>query len=101
MFLHKYHRFLPFVTCYSFVKNFILFFLVLIILFSYFFLRIHRNFFYNLHLCIHHAHFLSLNDNIVDIEKLDGIYFPTLVVDNFSGLFLHPSTFFIKDSRSE
>ena len=43
---------------------------------------------------------MSLNDNIVDIEKPDGICSPTFVVDNFSGSFLHPSMFSIKYSRS-
>ena len=42
---------------------------------------------------------MSLNDDIVNIEKLDGILPLTLVVDDFSGLFLHPSNFTIKDSR--
>ena len=39
---------------------------------------------------------ILLNDNIVDIEKSDGICAPTFVVDEFSGLFLHPSVFSIK-----
>ena len=43
---------------------------------------------------------MSLNNNIVDIEKPDGICSPSFVVDNFSGLFLHPSMFSIKYSRS-
>ena len=34
---------------------------------------------------------MLLNDDIVDIEKLDGIF----AVDKFSGLFLHPSIFSI------
>ena len=45
--------------------------------------------------------------NIVDIEKSDEICSPTFVVDQLSGLFLHPSIFtsifilpFIKDLRS-
>ena len=37
---------------------------------------------------------MPLNDDIVDIEKPDGKYLLTFVVDDFSGLFLHPSTFF-------
>ena len=40
-----------------------------------------------------------LNDDIVDIEKPDGICSPVLFVDEFSGLFLHPSMFSIKHSR--
>ena len=43
---------------------------------------------------------MLLNDDIVDIEKPDGICSPTFVVDEFSGLFLHPSIFSIKHSRS-
>ena len=43
---------------------------------------------------------MSLNDNIVDIEKPDGICLPTFVVNEFSGLFLHSSIFSIKHSRS-
>ena len=44
--------------------------------------------------------FYVLNDDIVDIEKADRICSLTFVVDNFSGLFLHPSIFSIKDFRS-
>ena len=36
---------------------------------------------------------MFLNDDIVDIEKPDGICLPTFVVDKLSGLFLHPSIF--------
>ena len=36
---------------------------------------------------------MHLNENIVDIEKPDGIFLRTFVVDNFSGLFLHPLIF--------
>ena len=43
---------------------------------------------------------LLLNENIVDIEKPDGLCSLTFVVDEFSGLFLHPSIFSIKHSRS-
>ena len=39
---------------------------------------------------------MLLNDNIKDIEKLDGICSPTFVVNEFLGLFLHPSFFPIK-----
>ena len=42
---------------------------------------------------------MSLNDDIVDIEKADGIFSSTFVVDDLLGIFLHPSVFFIKDSR--
>ena len=43
---------------------------------------------------------MVLNDNIIDIEKLEGICSLTFVADEFSGLFSFPSIFFIKDSRS-
>ena len=43
---------------------------------------------------------MLLNDDIVDIEKSDGICSLTFDVDEFSGLFLHPSIFSIKHSRS-
>ena len=43
---------------------------------------------------------LFLYDDIVDIEKPDGICSLTFVVDEFSGLFLHPSIFSIVHSRS-
>ena len=41
---------------------------------------------------------MLLNDNIGEIEKLHGICLSTFVVDEFSGLFLHPSIFSIKHS---
>ena len=44
--------------------------------------------------------YMLLNDDIVDIEKSDGICSLTFDVDEFSGLFLHPSIFSIKHSRS-
>ena len=37
---------------------------------------------------------------MVDIEKLDGICSLTFVMSEFSGLFLYPSVFSIKHSRS-
>ena len=43
---------------------------------------------------------MVLNDDIVDLEKPDGICSPTFVVNQFSGLSLHPSVFYIKHSRS-
>ena len=33
---------------------------------------------------------MLLNDDIVDIEKPDGIYSASFASDEFSGLFLHP-----------
>ena len=41
---------------------------------------------------------MFLNDDIVDIEKPDGICSPTFAVDEFSKLFLQLSIFFIKQS---
>ena len=43
---------------------------------------------------------MILNNDIVEFEKNDGISFPTFVVNEFSGLFLHPSIYSIKHSRS-
>ena len=43
---------------------------------------------------------MLLNDNIVDTEKRDGTFSLTFVVNQSSGIFLHPSIFSIKDSRS-
>ena len=43
---------------------------------------------------------MLLNEDNVDIDKPDGICLPTFVVDEVSGLFLHPSFFSIKYSRS-
>ena len=48
-------------------------------------------------LCLFSIHLI---DDIVDIEKPDGICSLTFVVDDFSGLFSHPSIFTIKDSKS-
>ena len=41
---------------------------------------------------------MSLKDDVVDIEKSDGICSLAFVVDNFLGLLLHPSVFSVKDS---
>ena len=38
---------------------------------------------------------MLLKEDIVDIEKHDGICSLTFVVNEFSGLFLHPATFSI------
>ena len=43
---------------------------------------------------------MLLNEDTVDIGKPDGICSLTFVVDEFSGLLLHPSIFFIINSRS-
>ena len=42
---------------------------------------------------------MFLTYDIVDIEKLDAICLPTIVVHEFSGWFLDPSMFYIKHSR--
>ena len=44
--------------------------------------------------------FMLLNGDIVEIEKPDGICSPTLILDQFLGLFLHPSIFSAKNSTS-
>ena len=56
---------------------------------SYFFylralLNIHKNFSFKLYFCIDHAHFLSLNDDIADIQKSVGMCSSTFLVDDFS-----------------
>ena len=43
---------------------------------------------------------MLLNDDIVDIEKSDGMCSPAFVVDDISGLFLHPLIFSIKLLKS-
>ena len=43
---------------------------------------------------------MFLNDGIVDIKKTNGICLITFILNQFSGLFLHPSIFSIKQSRS-
>ena len=39
---------------------------------------------------------IFLNDDVLDIEKPDGICLPTFPMNEFSELPLHPSIFFIK-----
>ena len=55
-----------------------------------------KAFSFNFFLCTYHVYFLFLNEDIVDIEKLNGICLPIFVVDEFSGLFLSESVFSIK-----
>ena len=43
---------------------------------------------------------MLLNDNVVGIEKSDGICSLTFVADEFPGLFLHHTVLCIKHSRS-
>ena len=42
---------------------------------------------------------MFLNDDIVDIEKPDGICSQKFIVDELPELILHPSVFSIKHSR--
>ena len=58
-------------------------------------LEIRKTFSCNLYLYIHHV----LSDDIVDMEKPDGICSLTFAADEFSGLFLHLSIFSITHSR--
>ena len=44
---------------------------------------------------------MLLDDDIVEIEKPDGICLLNFVVNEFQGFILHPSVFPIKHSRSE
>ena len=47
----------------------------------------------NLYLCIRHAFYsMFINDNIIYIEKPDGICSPNFVVNDFSELVLHQSS---------
>ena len=84
----------------SFVNNFFFSFLKLVI-FIVHPLKNSQNLFVQ-SLPIYTSCFFSmlLNDNTVEIEKSDGICSPTFVVSEFWGLFLHPSIFSIKHSRS-
>lgn len=54
-----------------------------------------QNLSYNFHQYKSCLFFITLNNDIVEIEKPGGIYLVTIVVKDFSGLFLHP--FLIKD----
>ena len=83
--------------CSSFVYNFIFFFLKLFFLRA--LLKIH---FFMQSLLPYTSCLFSmlLNEDIVDIEKPHGICSLTFVVDEFSGLFLHPPICFIIHSRS-
>ena len=42
---------------------------------------------------------IPLNYNIIEIEKTDGVCSSSYIVDKFSGLYFHPSIFFIKYTR--
>ena len=43
---------------------------------------------------------MPLSDDVVDIEKPDGVCSSSFAVDEFSELFLHPSVFSFEHSRS-
>ena len=102
MFFYKYNRFFAFsydLPC-SFVNSFILFFLKLIIFIGCYF-KNSQNFFIQSLLLYSSCLFSRLlNEDFVDIEKVDGIFLLTFVVHQFSGLFLHRSVFSIIHSRS-
>ena len=84
----------------SFVNNFKFVFLKLIIFIGCS-LKISQNFFMQSLLLYTSCLFsILLSEDIVDIEKPDGICSLTFVVDEFSRLFLHPSIFSIAHSRS-
>ena len=86
--------------CSFFVNDFIIFFLNLIISTACFLKNLQNFFLRSLLLYTSYLFSMLLNDYIVDIEKPDGIFSPTFVVDEFLGLFLHPSIFSIKHLRS-
>ena len=83
-------------SCCFFVNNF----------FSFFFLKLiikmnAQNFLiHSLPLYTSCLFFMHLNEDIVDIEKPDGICSLNFFADEFSGLFLHPLIFSIIHSRS-
>ena len=80
--------------------NLIFFFLKLIIFIACS-LKNSQNFFIqSLPLYISCLFSMLLKEDIVDTEKPDGICYLTFVVDEFSGLFLHPSIFSIIHSKS-
>ena len=85
-------------SCCSFVNDFIFFFLKLIV-FIECFLNNSQNFFMkSLLLYVSCLFSMLLKSYIVDIEKPDGICSLSFDVDEFSGLFLHPSIFSIMHS---
>ena len=85
-----------FYSCCSFVNNFIFFFLKVIIACS---LKNSQNFFMqSLTLYTSCLFSMLLNEDILDIAKHDGKCLLTFVVDEFSGLFLHPSMFSVTHS---
>ena len=87
-------------SCCAFVNNFIFFFLKLIISIPCSLKDLQNFFMQYLPLYISCLFSMLLKNDIVDIEKLDGIFLNTLDVDKFSGSFLHPSIFSFNHSRS-
>ena len=75
--------------------------LLLLIIFIASFLKKSQNFFIQ-SLPLHKSCLFSmlLSKDIVDFGKPNGIFSLTCTVDEFSGLFLHPSIFSIAHSRS-
>ena len=82
------------------VNNFIFFFLKLTVSIASSLKDLQNFFMQSFPLYITWLFSMLLNDDIVDIEKPDGIYWLPFVVDELSGLLLHPSTFSMKHSRS-
>ena len=97
IFLDKYNKILAFSysSCCPFVDQFI--FLVLkLIFFVGCSLKNSQNFFMQfLPLYTSCLFYMLLNDDIVNIEKPDGICLLTFAVDEFLGLCLHPSIFLL------
>ena len=54
----------------------------------------------SLRLCTLCLFSMYLNGNIVDIEKPDGVYLLTFVVNEFLGLSLHPSIFSMRYQKT-
>ena len=100
IFLGKYDRFLHFhmIPAALLLITFFFFFLKLIIFIVYFLKNSKKK--------INYATFTSIYimpifyDNIEGIENSDGICLLIFVVDEFSGLFLHPLIFSVIHSRS-
>ena len=89
-------RFLLLITLQiTFVNNFIFFFSKLIIFIACS-LNSKNFFMQSLPLYTSSLFFMLLNDDIVEIEKPDGKYLPTFVLNKYFGLFLYPSILSIK-----
>ena len=101
-FLYKYNRFFHFhmILAALLLNSFIFVFLKLIICTACFLNNWQNFFMQSLPQYTSCLFSLLLNEDIVGIEKPDGICSFTFVVDEFSGLFLHPSIFSIIHSRS-